>query len=121
MKKPILLIALLFLSGCVEDESVKPTFNEEFVVISWDRTIETDDKCSKIVGDVGINKKIGGCASSARMQIETVIKRLSNAAEKQQYVRWCRITAPPVKYVDDEETLVLGHEVNHCFTGSYHD
>ena len=32
----------------------------------------------------------------------------------------CEIHIKPPKYVDDDDTLTLGHELAHCLYGSYH-
>lgn len=32
----------------------------------------------------------------------------------------CEIHVVPPKYIDDEETLTLGHEMSHCLYGSFH-
>jgi len=91
------LLLMFFLVGC--QETINPTTIKKSVTIDW-RPTEDIDKTCREKSHTTTTKPIKGCAHPDKDK--------------------CTIYSPMPQTVDDEQTTTLGHEVLHCFRGSYH-
>jgi hypothetical protein len=114
-KQLILLIAIIGLTGCPE-HYVKPTHYEETVIITWSRTDDANYDCGGTIRD-----NILGCAGWQRLSKEEAVEQVKEVYDKQGYILGCEILSPQVRYNGDDNMMTLGHEANHCFTGSFHN
>ena len=94
-----IIILCLFLSGC-GGEYVKPTHYKEVTKIVWIRTDDPDTMCRQWYSSLP-EQNVLGCAYWNK---DT-----------------CWVVAPQIRYIDDDNTMTLGHEVGHCFLGNYHN
>ena len=106
--KFIVLVVLLLLpiNGC-GGELVKPSMHLETSLVTWVVVDEgtINEFCEAVIGKRAPGKTgfYRACAS---------FNRISGI---------CTIYAPMIVEVSDEATTVLGHEVGHCFLGTYHE
>ncbi len=92
-----LIFLCLFFFGC-NSEYISPTHYTESIKITWHRTDNPEQVCRTVIG----KESSSGCA------------KWDSAKEN------CHIYVPQIRYSDDSNTLILGHETAHCFIGRYH-
>jgi len=93
----IRLALCLLLTSC--NTYIHPTQYQDTVSITWIRTDDPNKVCRELGAEA--DRNILGCANPKG--------------------KTCDIYAPQIQYTDDDHTMTLGHELAHCFLGSYHE